>query len=463
MLKLKKPVDFGFLDFSTAEKRAWAIHRELAFNRETAPDVYRCVHAVVRGEDSALALALSGTDRGEVLDHVLEMRPFDTDHILSNHPERVDGVLAERLGRDLARLHARARRTPDGRGGAGLDYVLCSNAEQLRTLASDLGQEAVERLIADTRAAFERLAPLLNERRDAGFVRRCHGDLHLGNIVVENGRPILFDCIEFNDVLSEIDLGYDLAFLLMDLAFRGRGDAANRVLNAWLDESGRHSAAERLSGLAALRLFQSVRAAVRVHVAGHGGETETALRYLGAAQAHLHPPAPARLWAVGGLSGSGKSTLARALAPGLGGAPGAVVLRSDEIRKRLFGAEATERLPPSAYAPAESVRVYGLMLEEARAALAAGVSVILDAAFLRPAERQDAEALAATMGVRMEGRWLDAPKAVLRQRLGARTDDASDADEMVLNFQLKADLGQIDWRRIDASAPLDCQVEVAAA
>lgn len=462
VLKLKKPVDFGFLDFSTLDKRAWAIQRELAFNRQTAPDVYRCVHAVVRAEDGALALLPPGATAGEVLDHVLEMRPFDSAHILANHPEQVDGALAERLGRDLARFQALAPRTPDGRGAAALDYVLRSNAEQLRTLAPDLGTRAVERLIADTRTAFEALAPLLDVRRDAGFVRRCHGDLHLGNIVVEDGRPILFDCIEFNDVLSEIDLGYDLAFLLMDLSFCGRPDAANRVMNAWLDESARNFAADRLAGLAALPLFQSVRAAVRAHVAGHGGETDRAKRYLAAAQAHLHPTLGPRLWAVGGLSGSGKSTLARALAPRLGASPGAVVLRSDEVRKRLSGVQPTEALPTSAYTPARSLQVYGVMQEEARLALAAGVSVILDAAFLRPFERADAAILAVQMGVGLEGRWMETPDAVLRQRLRARTGDASDADEAVLDRQLQLDLGEIAWRRVDACAPLERQIEASA-
>ena len=464
VLKLKKPVDFGFLDFTTCEKRAWAIRRELEFNRQAAPDVYRAVHAVVRQADGRFSLAPSdqaSQERGgEVVDHVLEMRPFDTDAILANHPEQVDGALAERLGREVARLQAIAPQTPEGRGAEALDYVLRSNAEQLRSLSAMLEPEAVERLIADTRAAFDRAAPLLDARRDAGFVRRCHGDLHLGNIVAEDGRPLLFDCIEFNDMLSEIDVGYDIAFLLMDLAHRGRGEAANRVLNAWLDEAGREAAPDRLGGLAALPLFQSVRAAVRSHVTGHGGDPKAARAYLQAAQAYLAPASP-RLVAVGGLSGSGKSTLARTLASGLGGGPGAVVLRSDEIRKRLFGAAPTDRLPKSAYAPEVSPRVYGVMLEEAGAGLKAGVSVVLDAAFLKLAERSAAEALAARMAIPFQGLWMEAPEALLRERLDARTGDASDADGAVLDHQLSREVGEIGWRRIDAAAPASAQLDAA--
>ena len=458
VLKLKKPVDFGFLDFTTVEKRAWATRRELAFNRETAPHVYRAVHAVVRRE-GALGLADPEATEG-ALDHVLEMAPFDDDHILANQPERVDGALAERLGRAVAAAQARAPLTPIGRGAAGLDYVLHSNADQLRMLAPQLGPDPVERLIADTRAAFARLAPLLDGRRDAGFVRRCHGDLHLGNIVVQDGRPVLFDCIEFNDVLSEIDVGYDIAFLLMDLAFRGRGEAANRVLNAWLDEAGRSFGTDRLIALSALPLFQSVRAAVRAHVSGHGGEAAAARGYLASAQAHLAPSSP-RVVAVGGLSGSGKSTLARALAPGLGAAPGAVVLRSDEVRKRLFGAAPTERLPKSAYVPQASLRVYGALLEEADAALRAGAGVVLDAAFLQARERTGAEALARQAGTPFVGLWMTAPEPELRRRLRARIGDASDADEAVLDGQLRRDPGEIGWRRIDATA--SCGDQIAAA
>ncbi len=456
VLKLKKPVDFGFLDFSTLDRREWATRRELEFNGRTAPQIYRGVHAVTRAADGGFRLG----GEGDVIDWALEMAPFDSQSILANHPEQVDGEMAERLGREIAHEQAGAPLRPVGRGAAGLDYVLNSNAEQLRSLEGTFGVEPVERLLAATRAAFERHAALLDRRRDAGFVRRCHGDLHLGNIMVEDGRPTPFDCIEFSDVLGEIDVMYDAAFLLMDLAFRGRAAAANRVLNAWLDQAGRCFGAERFEGLAALPLFLSVRAAVRAHVTGHDGDPEVARRYVAAAQAHLQPPEPV-LYALGGLSGSGKSTLARALALALGPTPGAVVLRTDEIRKRLWSAGPTEALPKAAYAPEQSERVYGLMLAEARTALAAGWPVILDAAFLKPDERADAAALAQAMGVSFQGLWLEAPAAVLRARVRGRSGDASDADEAVLEGQLAKDLGAIDWRRIDAEGPREAQLAAA--
>ncbi len=463
VLKIKKPADFGFLDFTTLTKREWAIRRELAFNREIAPDAYLGVHAIVRLASGDLALDGAGrpADDRDVVEWALEMRPF-RGPVLADHPDRVDGGLAERLGREAARLHARAALSTARKGSAVLDYVLASNAYQLRSLGPALDQDAVEQLIAESGAAFDALASVLDRRGDQGFVRRCHGDLHLGNIVVEQERPILFDCIEFNDALSEIDVAYDIAFLLMDLGFRDRPDAANRVLNAWVDEAARSLGDGAGASLALLPLCQSMRAAVRAHVSGHGGATDTARAYVEAAVRHL-APSPPKLFAVGGFSGSGKSTLARALAPGLGPAPGAVVLRTDEIRKRLWGVGPRDRLPADAYSLVASQTVYEEMLRTARQALYAGWAVVLDAAFLNLAEREAAETLATELSLPFQGLWLQAPAAVLHQRVRDRVDDASDADGAVLEGQLARDVGEMRWRCVDAGGHLDGQIATALA
>ncbi|HYF22358.1 MAG TPA: AAA family ATPase [Caulobacteraceae bacterium] len=425
-LKLKKPVDFGFLDYSTLERRRWAAGRELEFNRATAPDVYLGV-IEVEGEP------------------VVRMRRFDEAAVLANRPEACDGALAEALGRAVARFHRQAPVTEEGGAGA-IEYVLGSNAGLLREGGDVLGSEAVEALVVDSRAAFERVALLLERRRAAGLSRRCHGDLHLGNIFVEDGRPVLFDCIEFNDTLNRIDVLYDLAFLLMDLCFVGRLEAANRVMNAWADEAARSFGEAGFTGLMALPLLLSVRAGVRAHVSLKADDPAQARRYLQAARAFLEP-APPSVLAVGGLSGSGKTTFARARAPDLGPAPGAMLLRSDEIRKRMWGAGPLDRLPPEAYAPGESGRVYARMFEEAALCLTVGRAVVLDAVFLRPEERDAAETLARDHGVPFEGVWLDAPPQVMRARIDARTGDASDADGAVLEEQLTRDPGEIRWTR----------------
>jgi uncharacterized protein len=443
-LKVKKPVDYGFLDFSTLEKRRWAIERELRFNQATAPDIYRAVRNITREADG---FALDG--EGKMVEVALEMRRFDPDAVLSQHPDDVDDALAETLGRTIARFHARAEVRPEGGGVKALGYTIRTNAEHLRAMSGVLGVEAVEAVVAVTDKAFAAASPLLELRRAQGFGRRCHGDLHLGNILLENGAPVLFDCIEFNDLLSEIDVLYDVAFLIMDLWFRGRREPANRVLNAYLDEAARAFPHALWDGLALLPLLLATRALVRAHVTANQGEPGAARAYLAAATDHLKPP-PARLIAIGGLSGTGKTTLARRVAPDLGGAPGAVILRSDEIRKRLAGVGPLDRIRRGSYTSRRSAETYGEMFRLAGRLLDAGRTVVLDAVFLGSDLRAAAEGLALEAGVPFHGMWLEGQADQLRARLDARRGDASDADAAVLEEQLTRDVGPITWTIADA-------------
>ena len=446
--KVKKRVDLGFLDYSTLERRFWALERELQFNRAAASDIYRAVRKITRAGDGRLELEGAGA----TVEYALEMRRFDEDAVLAARPWAIDGDLAEALGREVASVHARAALRAQGGGGKALKYTIDSNAKLLRELAPKLGRAPVEALIAATDAEYARREALLDARREAGFARQCHADLHLGNILLENGRPVLFDCIEFNDILSDIDIQYDLAFLLMDLDFRRRRDAAVRVLSAYLDEGLRHFDRRLLDGLCALPLMMAVRAGVRAHVQAHSGDLEAAGAYLEAGLRHLAPPPP-RLTAVGGLSGSGKSTFARLIAPGLGASPGAVVLRTDEARKRLLGAAPRASLPASAYSPAFSEEVYDSLFAAARALLDAGRAVVIDATFIQPELRGRAEALAREAAVPFHGVWLEAAPEVLAQRIEGREGDASDATVATLRMQLERDVGPIGWTRVDASGP----------
>ena len=270
--KLKRPVDLGYLDFSTREKRRWALERELEFNRATAPTIYRALRTITRKAHGGLEM----DGPGEVLEWALEMRRFDDGSVLSLQPDKVQGDLAERLGRVVAGLHRAAEVKPQGAGTAALGYTITSNAEHLRHLAPVLGAEAVEVLVEATDQAFAKQSALLNARQALGLGRRCHGDLHLGNIFIENDEPVAFDCIEFNDQLSDIDIQYDIAFLLMDLLFRGNRAGAVRVLSGYLDEAARSFGPAVFEGLAALPLMLSVRAAVRAHVSAQMGQAELA-------------------------------------------------------------------------------------------------------------------------------------------------------------------------------------------
>ena len=448
--KVKRNADLGYVDFRTVERRKWALDRELAFNRAAAPDIYRRVRAITRQPGGGLAW----DGAGEAAEYALEMRRFDDRAVLSNDPSVIDGEMADTLGRTIARLHAAAPLRPQG-GYSALDFTVASNARLFAELADSFDPGRIKELVARSAAELARRRPLLEARRDMGFARRCHGDLHLANILIEDGRPVLFDCIEFNDLLSDLDVQYDLAFLLMDLDFRGRRDAGVRVLSAYLDEAARSFAPSLWAGIAALPLMLSVRAGVRAHVTAHGGEVETARAYLEAAIAHLSPPAPV-LAAVGGFSGTGKSTFARAVAPGLGAAPGAVVLRTDEVRKRLAGAGHVDRLSRDIYTPEFYDRVYDTALQNARDLLKAGHAVVLDATFTEPRMRERAEQLAADLGVTFRGAWLEAPVAVLEARVAARTGDASDATLEVLHGQIERyGADQVAWPKVDATAPTE--------
>jgi predicted kinase len=287
---------------------------------------------------------------------------------------------------------------------------------------------------------------------------------------------VLFDALEFDDRLATIDVLYDLAFLLMDLGKRGLGAHANTVLNAYLDESGDSG---NLLGLAALPLFLSLRAMIRAKVEllrAEAGAARDAMHVARdveriahddahVARGHAHDyfalansffvPVRPRLVAIGGLSGSGKSVVARAIAPWFGPFPGAVIVRSDRERKRLFGVAPEVRLPAEAYAKSLSDQVYAACRKRAALALSAGRSVILDAVHARPEERDAVAALAASHGAAFTGLWLEAPAALMRERVARREGDVSDATQAVVETQLAYDLGALAFERIDASGPVD--------
>ncbi|MEK0081946.1 AAA family ATPase [Benzoatithermus flavus] len=460
--KMKRAVRFSFMDFSTLARRKATLEAELALNRRTAPELYRRVVAVTREADGRLALGGSG----EPVEWLLEMARFPQDAQLDRVAARgeLGPDLIEALAVEICRFHAEAEVRRDKGGYAAMRAVVEGNAGDLASLAPAVfDAAAVAALNAATQRELEARAHLLDQRRADGRVRHCHGDLHLANIVLLERGPVLFDCLEFDEELACIDVLYDLAFLVMDLIRRGLPAHARTLLQAY------HDRAEDDAGLALLPLFLSVRAAIRAKVAGFnagvlGGEARTAKvqeagTYLALARKALEP-VPPRLLVVAGRSGTGKSSVAKALAPAFGAMPGAMILRSDVIRKRLLGKEPTERLPPEAYTPEHSARVFARIADRARVLLAAGRTVIADAVYGEAAQREAIEAVAKAAGVPFRPVWLEAAEPVLEARVGARRGDASDADLAVVRAQARTmDPSAVLWPRVAAGRPLD---EVAA-
>ena len=462
--KVKRAVKYPFLDFSTLARRHAACLNELRVNSRTAPQLYLEVVPITLGEGGGFRLG----GEGRAAEWVLRMRRFDQamlyDHMASEG--RLALAAMPRLAAVIEAFHGSADRvlSPE-QAVPPLADVLSDNEAEFAANADVLPRQGAIELARASRDRLAALSPLLEARARGGYVRHCHGDLHLRNIVEIDGAPVLFDAIEFDDRLAMIDVLYDLAFLLMDLGKRGLGAHANAVLNAYLDAEG---GTGNLIGLAALPLFLAMRATIRAKVemlrarmaARIQAEAarDEARAYFALAQEFLAPVAP-RLIAVGGLSGSGKSAVARAIAPSLGAFPGAVIVRSDVERKRLFGVAPEERLPARAYAPEVSDQVYAMSRKRAMMALFGGQAAIVDAVHAKPEEREALAALAARLGVRFTGLWLEAPAKVMRDRVATRRGDVSDATPSVVDEQLGYDIGPQGFTVIDASRPLE---EVAA-
>jgi uncharacterized protein len=452
-LKVKRAVKLAYLDFSTLDARRRYCEREIEINRPHAPEIYRDVISITRKADGQLV----NGGAGEPIEWAVRMRRFAQDDLLSHRAEHheIDANMARNLAQMVVAMHRAAPLRPDATDAT--EKIITSVLGALSVTADPRILSAVTDLERSLMAALARSAAIRLRRAHHGYLRRCHGDLHLRNIVLWQGRPVPFDAIEFDEDLATVDTLYDLAFLLMDLERRGARSAANLVLDRYLWQTGDPI---DLEGLAALPVFLGLRAAIRAMVAldrvqlgaARGSDPIPHILDTLALAQRLSTPPPARLVAIGGFSGTGKTTLAAALAPTFGAALGALHVRTDLERKWLAGVGELDRLPEAAYTPDAAAAVYARVTDRARLALMAGHSVIVDGVFARSNERSALAQLAEDAGVVFQGLWLDATPDVLRSRVSTRTSDASDATSAVVDTQLSVDTGPIDWTRIDSCA-----------
>ena len=433
--KLKKPVDFGFLDFSTPQRRELFCREELRLNRRLSDDLYLDVVPLHGPPEHA---AFHG--RGPMIDHAVRMRQFPQSALLPAVLRRGalgDGLI-ERFADDLARFQAEAAVAPasgpHGCAEAVHEPVLANFAalESSPLLAEQPGSpERLERLLRWAEAEWERLRPRFAERLAAGRVREGHGDLHLGNLLLHEGRIVAFDCLEFSDTLRWIDVISEMAFLVMDLQEHGQGRLGQRLLNRWLEQSG------DWDGMDLWRWYTCYRALVRAKVAGLRGDAALHT-YLELAEQLITPPAPV-LAITTGVSGLGKSRHALAIAERLGW----IRLRSDVVRKRLFGLwgiPAVAEHSGDPYRVDVSAELFTERLPTlARRLIAAGFPVVVDATFLRRLDRQRMAELARSLQVPFLILQPRATVAEARERIRRRLGhgrDPSDATEAVLEQQL---------------------------
>lgn len=458
--KLKKARTLPFVDFSNTEQRIHYCHEELKLNRRTAPDIYLEVLPIYRHLDGHLSFEKDTEEQSEIIDAVLKMRRFDDQLLLSKlaKNKKLNAPMMTQLAQTIANFHHQAQISSDYQGAKRLKDIVELNRLSEAMVNQVLGHQGMSKLNQHLLSDIEEHTKLLNARAINGKVRRCHGDLHLNNICLWQQTPTPFDCLEFNESMATTDVLYDLAFLLMDLWHHKQYDLANWLMNRYLDQN------DESDGLALLPLFMSLRASIRAMViatqAANSNKDSIAEQCRKEAQSFLDlatdllTRSEPRLVAIGGLSGSGKSTLATALAPYIGSAPGARVLSTDRIRKRLFNIAVEERLPTESYTEASSNLVYRTQRELCTAVLQAKHSVIADAVFAKDWEREAIESCANYLQVPFHGVWLEAPADKLIERVKARKHDPSDATVSVVEKQLQMDYGSIQWPRLKSAQAL---------
>ncbi|NJR51524.1 MAG: AAA family ATPase [Leptolyngbyaceae cyanobacterium CSU_1_3] len=435
--KLKKPVNYGFLDFSTLEKRKHFCHEELRLNQRGAAELYLAVLPITQQGDT---FSLGGA--GETIEYVVKMVQFPQETLLSAMFDRneLSEFHLEDLARELAKFHASAPTN---------DYILkFGEVAQIRQAIDEnyeqtvryIGAAQTQQQFDETRAYTDRLfaeqQALFESRVQNRWIRECHGDVHLRNICFWKNKILLFDCIEFNEPFRFVDVMFDIAYIIMDLDARNRPDLSNLFLNAYIEQTG------DWEGLQVLPLYLSRQSYVRAKVtsfllddpsipeAVKQEAMETAKRYYTLAWEYTQHKS-GRLVVMAGLSGSGKSTVARRLAR----QTGAIQIRSDAVRKHLGGVGLDETGGSALYSRDMTQKTYDRLLQLGITLASQGYTVILDAKYDRETLRLPVIAAAESQQIAIEILHCEAPLPVLRDRLQQRQGDISDATADLLDQQ----------------------------
>jgi aminoglycoside phosphotransferase family enzyme/gluconate kinase len=440
--KIKKPVDFGFLDFSTLEKRLTFCEQELRLNRRLAPAIYLDVVAITGTQNKP---HISGG--GKAFEYAVKMaqfpQPAQLDHMLAAGELTAEHMDA--IARMVADFHQTTEIADDSMNYGNKDLVYHPVEENFTQINEHLDIELYTHTLATlsqwSRSEFIKLEPVFEQRKREGFIRECHGDMHLRNLVWLEGEPMAFDCIEFNSSLRWIDVISEVAFLVMDLQDRQQHQLANRFLNTYLEVTGDYA------GLSILPFYLCYRALVRAKVDAlrldqkniTEEERQPTLTefesYLDLAMAYTQQPV-AKLIIMRGLSASGKSTVSQQMLEKLG----AIRIRSDVERKRLFDITLTDsvsaKVDSGIYSTQASQQTYTKLAELASQVISAGYSVIIDAAFLKYEQRKPFQLIAKRLAVSYIIMEITAPAEILRQRIKERKNDVSDADLTVLEHQI---------------------------
>jgi len=465
--KVKKPVNFGFLDFSTLDKRQYFCQEELRLNQRGAAELYLEVLPITQDGETYY---LAGT--GETVDYVLKMRQFPQDMLLSRLFEqgKVNDSRMEDLGRVVAQYHANAATNDYIRSFGEVPQARASIDENYEQTLSYIGGPQTQAQFDETKAYTDKLfaecGELFQSRIENNFIRECHGDLHLRNMCLsEDGRLLLFDCIEYNEPFRFVDVMSEVAFTVMDLEARQRKDLANVFLNTYVEQTG------DWEGLQVLPLYLSRQAYVRAKVtsfllddpgvpaAVKEESAKTAAGYYTQAWEYTKPR-QGQLFLMSGLSGSGKSTTAKQLARHVG----AILIRSDAVRKHLGGVPLSERGGDDLYTPEMTQKTYARLLELGLMLASGGFTVILDAKYDRTALRMDAINQAQARQIPLTILNCTAPVEVLRDRLSSRTGDIADATADLLESQLAAAEAFSEEEKplvktLDTTQPLEAQLK----